>query len=88
MSTSRHSPGSGGEAGCYLIRVHGHLDARWCTWFDGLTLVPDEDGSTVLRCGVPDQAALHGVLHKIRDMGLPLLSVTADDAGATADEPP
>jgi hypothetical protein len=60
----------------YEIRVKGHLDARWAAWFDGLGLTHESGGTTVLRGEVPDQAALHGMLAKLRDLGLPLVSVT------------
>ena len=63
------------EGGSYEIRVRGHLEARWADWFDGLTLTQESDGSTVLRGSVVDQAALHGVLGKVRDLGLPLIAV-------------
>ena len=59
----------------YEIRLQGRLDDRWSTWFDGLELTAADDGTTVLRGLVADQAALHGLLHKLRDLGLPLLSV-------------
>ena len=59
----------------YKIRLKGHLEARWVTWFDGLTITLDENGNTLLSGPVTDQAALHGILKKIRDVGLPLLSV-------------
>lgn len=59
----------------YEIRIQGRLDDRWSTWLDGLTLYQTDDGTTVLRGPVTDQAALHGLLHKLRDIGLPLLSV-------------
>jgi hypothetical protein len=59
----------------YELRLEGHLDARWATWFDGLTLTHGTDGTTSLRGPVVDQAALHGLLHKIRDLGVPLISV-------------
>ena len=65
-----------GEAGRYQIRVKGHLDARWAAWFDGLALTPDTDGTTVIQGMVADQAALHGLLRQVRDVGLPLISVT------------
>ena len=64
------------EPGRYEIRTQGHLDPRWATWFDGLSLTQDADGTTVLRGALLDQAALYGVLLKLRDLGLPLLSVT------------
>jgi hypothetical protein len=59
----------------YEIRLKGHLDSRWAAWFDGLTLTNDSDGTTVIEGLVIDQAALHGLLRKLRDVGLPLLSV-------------
>jgi hypothetical protein len=59
----------------YEIKLRGHLDAYWAEWFDGLTVTHDEDGSTVLCGPISDQAALHGLLAKVRDLGLPLLSV-------------
>jgi hypothetical protein len=61
--------------GRYEIRLKGHLDARWAAWFDGLTVTRDSDGSTVIGGLVADQAALHGLLQKTRDLGLPLISV-------------
>jgi len=60
----------------YLIRIQGHLDQRWTAWFDGLAITHEEDGTTALQGDVADQAALHGLLTKVRDMGLPLVSVT------------
>lgn len=60
----------------YDIRVKGHLDARWAAWFAGLTLTNDIDGTTVIHGPVVDQAALHGLLQKLRDLGMPLVSVT------------
>jgi hypothetical protein len=59
----------------YEIRVRGHLGARWSAWFDGLSLTNEGDGITVIRGPVVDQAALHGVLHKLRDVGIPLVSL-------------
>ncbi|HEY2877243.1 hypothetical protein [Nocardioides sp.] len=66
----------------YEIRIQGRLDARWSAWFDGMELV-DDDGSTVIRGQVADQAALHGLIQKVRDLGLPLLSVTPTQTGPT-----
>ena len=63
----------------YEIRVRGRLDRRWTAWLDGLDL-QTEDGTTVLRGSIPDQAALHGLLHKLRDIGLPLISVAQMDS--------
>lgn len=61
--------------GRYEIRVKGRLDARWAAWFDGLALTHSSDGTTIIHGLVADQAALHGLLQKIRDLGLPLISV-------------
>ena len=60
----------------YEIRVQGRLDQRWSSWFDGLTLSYDGDDITVLRGTLVDEAALHGVLIKVRDLALPLLAVS------------
>ena len=65
----------GGVGESYEIRVKGHLQARWADWFDGLTLTQESDGTTVLSGSVVDQAALHGLLAKVRDLGLPLIAV-------------
>jgi hypothetical protein len=59
----------------FEIRLKGHLDARWASWFEGMTITLTEDGETVLIGPVADQAALHGLLKKVRDLGMPLLSV-------------
>lgn len=59
----------------YEIRLKGHLDDRWSEWFEGLSITLDENGDTLLCGPVPDQAALHGLLKKVRDMGMPLVSV-------------
>jgi hypothetical protein len=59
----------------YEIRVHGHLGSRWVSWFDGLELTTEDDGTTVLRGPVVDQSALHGLLQKLRDLGIPLVSL-------------
>ena len=63
------------DPGRYEIRVKGHLDTRWNAWFDRLTLSHDSDGTTIIHGQVADQAALHGLLQKVRDLGLPLISV-------------
>ena len=64
------------EAGRYEIRLKGHLDNRWAIWFDGMTLTTNSDGTTTLDGIVVDQSALHGLLQKVRDAGMPLVSVT------------
>ncbi len=71
MSTGHHD-----NPGRYEIRLEGHLDSRWTAWFDGLALTQDSDGTTIIHGLVTDQAALHGLLQKVRDLGLPLVSVT------------
>ena len=63
----------------YEIRVRGHLDQHWSAWFDGLTIQHDGDGNTVLHGELVDEAALHGVLMKVRDLALPLLAVSRQD---------
>jgi len=73
--TQRPTPNSSPGAGRYEIRLTGHLDARWAAWFDGLTVAHDPDGTTVISGAIPDQAALHGLLQRVRDLGLPLVSV-------------
>jgi hypothetical protein len=75
--TERHTPkGDRPEAGRYEIRLTGHLDAHWAAWFNGLTVGREEDGTTIISGLVADQAALHGLLQRVRDLGLPLVSVT------------
>jgi len=63
----------------YEIRVNGHLADRWAAWFDGMTVTRQADGTTVLEGPVADQAALHGLLRKVSDLGVPLVSVTPTD---------
>jgi len=66
---------------CYEIRLKGHLDDRWAEWFESLTITMEEDGDTLLTGAVIDQAALHGLLKKVRDLGLPLVSVNPVEPG-------
>jgi hypothetical protein len=63
------------EAGRYEIRLTGRLDAHWAAWFDGLTVSHESGGTTVISGPIADQSALHGVLQRVRDLGLPLVSV-------------
>ncbi len=64
------------EGDWYEIRLQGVLEQRWAAWFDGMNLTANEDGSTTLRGPLIDQAALHGVLQRLRDLGIPLIAVT------------
>jgi hypothetical protein len=74
------NPSRGQEPVRYDIRLLGHLDPHWSIWFTGLTLTHHNDGTTSLHGVVTDQAELHGLLAKVRDLGATLLSVTPDDA--------
>lgn len=74
------------EPGIYEIRLKGHLDDEWADWFGGLTITLEEHGDTLLTGPVADQAALHGVLKKVRNLGLPLLSVNLLEPGQTDQE--
>jgi hypothetical protein len=73
---SETTTGDHREAGRYEIRLKGRLDPRWAAWFDGLSLTHESDGTTLISGLVADQAALHGLLQRVRDIGLPLISVT------------
>ena len=80
MSDTHAASDARRELGPYEIRLKGHLEARWAAWFDGLSLTQESDGTTVIRGSVIDQAALHGLLSKVRDLGLPLIAVTQVDS--------
>jgi len=70
----------------YRIRIKGHLNRQWTDWFGGLTITLEDNGDTLLTGPVVDQAALHALLRKVRDLGMPLLSVVPVDpsrAGAS-----
>ena len=77
---SNPSAGHQLDPGRYEIRLKGHLASRWAAWFDGMTLTTHSDGTTSIEGPVVDQAALHGLLTQLRDLGLPLLSVTPAEA--------
>jgi hypothetical protein len=62
-------------SGLYEIRIRGHLDGRWADWFGGMTIALEDNGNTTMTGPIVDQAALHGMLKKVRDLGMPLLSV-------------
>lgn len=65
----------------YEIRLKGHLNPQWAAWFEGLSITLEDNGETLLAGPVADQAALHGLLKKVRDLGLPLLSVNCMSGG-------
>ena len=82
------SPGEQPPA-CYRLRIGGHLDHHWSAWFDDLTLTHESDGTTSLSGRVSDQAQLHGLLMRVRDLGVTLISVAVIDPSDNAgDEPP
>ena len=77
MMPDRHTFATGPDAPrSYQIRLEGRLSGQWADWFDGLTITAADNGDTLLTGPVVDQAALHGLLKKVRDLGLPLISVT------------
>ena len=76
MSNDISSETQPGEAMAYQIRIHGHLGRQWTDWFGGLAIALEPNGDTLLTGGVVDQAALHGLLRKIRDLGITLVSVS------------
>jgi hypothetical protein len=75
MSNKRNSKSDPSQPTVYQIRVKGHLGSQWTDWFEGMTITPGEDGDTLVTGQVVDQAALYGLLKKVRDLGLPLLAV-------------
>jgi len=81
MSSIRNPKTRAGQATVYQIRIKGHLGPRWTDWFGGLTITLEESGDTLLVGPVVDQAALHGLLTKVRDLGMPLLSVNRVEPG-------
>ena len=87
---TKQTTGRSADSSRYEIRLEGRLDHRWAAWFDGMTLVHAGDGNTLLTGAALDQAALHGVLRQIRDLGLPLLAVTQldPDRPHTSTSPP
>ena len=79
MTERQPSTSDRSEAGDYEIRLAGHLDAHWAAWFDGLAIDRAADGTTRIRGRVADQAALHGLLQRVRDLGLALVSLERID---------
>ncbi len=76
---TKQTAGRSSDSSRYEIRLGGHLEPRWAAWFDGMALIQQGDGTTVIHGPVIDQAALHGLLQRVRDLGLPLLAVTRLD---------
>lgn len=90
MSGTYNSEIHPGQPVIYQIRLKGHLGRHWTDWFDGLTITLDDNGGTLLTGSVADQAALHGLLKKVRDLGMPLISVVGlkpDQADASETSP-
>jgi hypothetical protein len=83
MSETHTLPEYHDESGIYEIRIKGHLNNRWAEWFEGLTITLEDDGNTLLTGPVVDQAALHGLLKIVRDLGMPLVSVSPVENGQT-----
>ena len=81
MSETNALPEYHDESGLYEIRLKGHLNDRWADWFEGLTITLEDQGDTLLTGLVVDQAALHGLLKKVRDLGMPLVSVSPLEHG-------
>lgn len=85
MSNEPNPKTDAGQPTVYQIRIESHLSRQWTDWFGGLTITPQEDGDTLLTGPVVDQAALHGLLKKVRDLGAPLVSVIRLGPAETAD---
>jgi hypothetical protein len=81
MSNEREAKPTPNQTVIYQIRIKGHLGHQWTDWFEGLTITLEEDGDTLLTGPVIDQAALHGLLKKVRDLGMPLVSVSSVEPG-------
>jgi hypothetical protein len=81
MSKTPNSKIDKSQPPVYEIRIKGHLGSQWTDWFEGLTITLEEDGDTLLTGPVTDQAALHGLLKKVRDLGMPLVSVSPLEHG-------
>lgn len=84
MSNTHKPTADPNQPTIYQIRLQGHLGPQWTAWFGGLTLTLTENGETLLTGPVVDQAALYGLLRKVRDLGLPLLSVNCVESGQGA----
>jgi hypothetical protein len=77
MLNKRSPECDAGQPRVYQVRIKGHLGTQWTDWFEGLTITLEDNGDTLLTGPVVDQAALHGLLKKVRDSGMPLLSVNS-----------
>ena len=88
MSSELYPKTDPDEPMAYQIRLKGHLGREWTDWFEGLTITLEENGDTLLTGPVIDQAALHGLLKKVRDLGMPLLSVNRVEPGPSTMLPP
>jgi hypothetical protein len=75
MSNKHKAKISSDQSTVYQIRIKGHLSLQWTDWFEGLTITQEDNGNTLLIGPVSDQAALHGLIKKVRDLGIPLISV-------------
>ena len=84
MSNTREQNTNPSQPVTYQIRIKGHLGSQWTDWFEGLAITLEEDGNTLLTGPVIDQAALHGLLKKVRDLGLPLVSVSPLEPGPSS----
>jgi len=82
MSSERSPQHEADQPRVYQIRIKGHLGRQWTAWFEGLTITLEEHGNSLLTGPVIDQAALHGLLKKVRDLGMPLLSVNSVEPGS------
>ena len=85
MANEQHPKPDAHQPPVYVIKVKGHLGQQWLSWFDGLTMTLEDDGNTLLTGALVDQSALHGILKKIRDLGMPLLSVSSGDPKTSGD---
>jgi hypothetical protein len=83
MSQKRNIKTDPSQPITYQIRIKGHLGSQWTDWFEGLTITLEDNGDTLLTGPVIDQAALHGLLKKVRDLGIPLVSVSPLEQGQT-----